>query len=61
MNHILTFVNKKTIKPGDTIMFRGKMRTVNASDIKQDELMGLTIFGDSFMLGYDLVKKVIFK
>jgi hypothetical protein len=57
----LKLVNIEDIKAGDTISYNGQWRTVCNSDIKIDDFMGLTIFGDSFRLGKVPVTKVIFK
>ena len=44
---------------GDTILCPdNKIRTVRGTDIKHDELMGRTLFGDSYRLGYIPVKKL---
>lgn len=44
---------------GDTILCKDdKIRTVGKSDIKYDKLMGRTLFGDSYRLGYTPVKKL---
>ena len=46
------------IKAGDTIRHNGKLVTVCNSDIKYSEFIGITIFGDSYSLGQQLVTKV---
>ena len=46
------------IQPGDTVEHNGKLMTVCAKDIKRGGFMGTTLFGDSYRLGYLLVKKV---
>lgn len=44
---------------GDTILCNDdKIRTVGKSDIKYDKLMGRTLFGDSYLLGREPVKKL---
>ncbi len=53
------FVNVSQISAGDTIVFDGKITTVNKENIKRDPFMGITLFGDSFKLGKKLVEKVI--
>lgn len=50
-----------TIKQGDTVYHNGMLITVSSSDISRVEFVGLTLFGDSYRLGYKPVKKVIFK
>ena len=47
------------IKQGDTVMIDGEMRTVGNHNIKHDEFMGLTLFGDSYRLGSQPVQKVV--
>jgi hypothetical protein len=42
-------------------MHDGVMKTVSGTDIKHDVCMGKTIFGDSYKLGYALVKVVVFQ
>jgi len=44
------------IRPGDAILHKGAVRTVSNNDLRRSEFMGITIFGDSYRLGY---KKVI--
>lgn len=48
------------IKVGNTIKCRdGVIRTICPKNIHHDRLMGTTIFGDSYNLGYIPVDKVI--
>jgi hypothetical protein len=54
-------VNISDIKAGDTIIHKGDMVTVGGKDIKKDGFMGITIFGDSYKLGREKVKRVNFK
>lgn len=49
----------KDIKAGDTVLFHGVEKTVTAKDIKEDSFMGMTLFGDSYHLGYRAVLKVV--
>jgi len=54
--------NIDDVEIGDVIICSdGKERTVSKSDIKKNNFMGTTIFGDSWKNGHDLVsvKKVI--
>ena len=53
-------VHKNSIVAGDTISHNGHERTVCNSDLKNDSFMGLTIFGDSYQLGYKPVLKGIY-
>lgn len=47
------------IQPGDTILHTdGEVRTVCRSNIKVDNFMGITLFGDSYRLGTTPVKKL---
>jgi len=53
-------VHKNRIIPGDVIVCPdGKERTVCPSNIHFNNLMGVTIFGDSYHAGYKLVPKRI--
>lgn len=40
------------VRPGDTVIHGGTLRTVCASDIRRSEFMGLTLFGDCYQLGH---------
>lgn len=55
---IYKFVHKNLIREGDLILHDGLPRTVCQKDIKRSLFMGVTIFGDSYNLGYKLVKKI---
>lgn len=47
------------INIGDTIKCRdGVIRTVSRDSIHQDKLMGVTIFGDCYNIGYIPVEKL---
>lgn len=59
MNYTIQNVHISTIKQGDTIEHNNEIVTVGKSNIKNSEFMGITIFGDSYKLGYQKVKKVI--
>ena len=61
MNYKIVEVHKNDIKNGDMILFDGKIRTVNNKNIKYDSFVGVTLFGYSYKLGYEKVKKVILK
>lgn len=54
-------VHISKIAAGDTINHLGTITTVGKNDIKKGSFMGVTLFGDSYKLGKELVKKVIFK
>ena len=53
-------VHKNDIKPGDTIILHGEMKTVCKNNIKKDEFFRTVIHGESFNLGCEKVKKVVF-
>lgn len=55
----VVLVHISTIRPGDTIVHNGKPVTVCKNNIKRDQMMGVTVFGDSYLLGNKLVEKVI--
>lgn len=60
MKYDIIEVHKTAINPGDTIMWHdGSLKTVCRGNITHDSFMGLCLFGDNFMLGYQKVKKVI--
>lgn len=44
--------NVSAIKPGDTVLHNGIVRTVSASNLKRDGFMGALLFGDSYNLGH---------
>ncbi len=50
-------VHKSSIKAGDMIIHNGRLVTVCRCDIRLNALMGRTIFGDSYHLGYKPVIK----
>ena len=47
------------IKNGDVILHDGKERTVNDSNIRRCDFMGVSVFGDCYNLGNKHVIKVI--
>lgn len=50
-------VHKSLVGVGDIVVCEdGKERTVCAKDIDRDDLFGITIFGDSYVLGRKPVK-----
>lgn len=54
-------VHISTIKHGDTVLHNEKLMTVSRNDLSRVELLGVTLFGDSYYLGYKSVKKAIIK
>lgn len=59
-SNTIEHVHISTITAGDTIMYKGEMKTVCKNNIKYDPFMGITIFGDNFKCGHTKVEKVIF-
>lgn len=55
---IMKKVHISTIKIGDTILHDGEVRTVGGNNIKHSGFMGISLFGDSYNLGYKLVTKI---
>ncbi len=50
------------IKVGDTIIDNdGKRKLVSQGNIKYNDFMGLTLFGDCYKLGTQKARKLIFK
>lgn len=47
------------IRAGDVVRHAGKVVTVGNSDLKSSDFMGVTLFGDSYMLGRKKVEVVI--
>lgn len=53
-------VHISEIRPGDTILhIDGNIRTVCRSNIRRDNFMGITLFGDTYQLGTIPVKKLL--
>ena len=46
------------IRVGDTILHNGEIKTVSGSNIKKCSFMGISLFGDSYNLGYKLVTRI---
>jgi hypothetical protein len=55
----IKLVTIKELKIGDTVIHEGKERTVSSDSLKYDKFMGWSLFGDTYRLGYMLVKKVV--
>ena len=54
-------VHKESIEIGDAIICKdGRTRTVCKNNIKRNSFTGITIFGDSYMLGHEKVRRVLF-
>ena len=55
-------VDIQDIKIGDTIIDNDdKIKLVSQGNIKYNEFMGLTLFGDCYKLGTQKVSKLIYK
>lgn len=48
------------IKPGDTVVIDGDLKTVGKKDITTGGGMGTRLFGDSYGLGTKKVQRVVF-
>lgn len=60
MKYGIKEVHKREIRVGDTILWHdGSLKTVCRENITHSNFMGICLFGDSFRLGYQKVKKVI--
>ncbi|MFA5669889.1 MAG: hypothetical protein WCX83_00310 [Candidatus Cloacimonas sp.] len=51
-------VHKNLIGVGDIIIHHGKDRTVCKKDITRCDFFGIKLFGDSYVLGYQKVKRL---
>lgn len=60
-NYELVPTHISLIRSGDTVLHNGEVKTVCSTDIKKDAFMGITIFGDSYRIGYKAVQCVVFK
>ena len=62
VNKKIVEVHTSTISIGDTIICNdGFERTIGKGNIKRDSFMGVSIFGDTYLLGRLPVKKVIYE
>ena len=53
-------VHISTIKAGDIVKHDDKEMTVSSNDIKHCSFMGVSLFGDSYHLGYKPVTKIVY-
>lgn len=60
MNYETTPTHVDLIRPGDTVLIDGQLKTISPSSIKRG-FMGTTLWGDSFRLGTVPVQRVTFK
>ena len=58
MNFNIKEVHISEIRPGDTVEHNGAICTVCRNNIKTGGFMGRTLFGDSYRLGIDPVRKL---
>ena len=58
--YVIEQVHKDEIRAGDTILLDGEPQTVCNNNIRRGGFCGTTIHGESFKLGYELVKRVHF-
>lgn len=61
MNTTEEKVHISRIRIGDTILHNGEVKTVSGNNIKRSSFMGVTLFGDSYSLGYKLVTRINIK
>ena len=52
-------VHISTIQIGDIVLVDGKAKTVGRNNLGRDDLLGRTLFGDSYCSGHKSVRKVI--
>lgn len=55
---VMEEVHKSFIESGDTILHNGQATTVSKKDITRTEFFGISLFGDSYMCGYQTVKRL---
>ena len=48
------------IMPGDTVEYKGHLKTVSKRNLGWTEFFGISLFGDNYQLGTIKVRKVIF-
>jgi len=60
MNTTEEKVHISKIRIGDTIIHKDVMQTISGNNIKFCSFMGITLFGDSYSLGYKLVTRINF-
>lgn len=60
MNYSTETTHISNVNIGDTIIHNDEIKTISGNNLKKDSFMGITLFGDSYSLGYKPVKRVIF-
>jgi len=58
MQYTKTDTHITDIRSGDTILHYGVLKTVCKCNIKYNSGVGITLFGDSYNLGYKAVAKI---
>lgn len=54
----IVLTHKNDVKVGDTIVHHGALRTMGKESFTNDQFMGRLILGDSYRLGYEMVRVV---
>lgn len=52
-------VHISLIRSDDTVLHEGQVQTVGPKDIKHNHFMGSTLFGDSYILGFRPVQRLV--
>ena len=60
MTYVVTPTHINLIRPGDTVLVDGHLKTVSPGNIRKG-YMGTTLWGDSYRLGTLPVKRAIIK
>ena len=60
MTHTVTPTHIDLIRPGDTVLIDGHLKTVCSNDLKRG-FVGTTLWGDSYKLGTVPVQRVTFE
>ena len=60
MTYAVVHTHIDLIRPEDTVLVDGHLKTVSPGDTKKS-FMGTTLWGDSYRLGTRLVKRAIIK
>ncbi len=60
MTYVVTPTHIDLIRPGDTVLVDGHLKTVSPGDTKKG-FMGTTLWGDSYRLGTLPVRRAIIK
>ena len=60
-NAFISEVHITDIRVGDTVLYRGELKTVCQNNIRKDDILGVMLWGDSFRAGIIPVQKVTFR